>query len=218
MGFSSVRDGTASFLDSNGVVLGITDGETYDLANGDLIVTLSKGSATLNGIAFTSSSVVNQIGNYTLEATDSISYIIIINFTIIDSTAPKVYGVIEGFVYNSREEARIITFNKGTATLNGSLISSGSIVNATGNFLLIVSDAINGTTTTVQFSYVKFGDITGDGLIDISDLVQMKNHLLKIGILHGINKEAGEIFCAGKISISDLIAVKKHILGISLIT
>ncbi len=47
----------------------------------------------------------------------------------------------------------------------------------------------------------------------MSDLVALKNHLLKNTLLNGAYEKAGDLSKKGKITISDLIAVKKQILG-----
>jgi uncharacterized protein YjdB len=200
-----------------GVVNGITDGEVYDLAKGALSITFSEGTSTLNGNSFLSGGIINQTGNYQLILVDEVSNLLEIDFTIIDTSAPKVYGVSEGVVYNSRQAVTIITFNKGTATLNGNGFISGASIDETGDFTLVVTDVSNNTSSTVNFSYIKYGDVTGDGIIDTLDLVNLKSHLLNINQLSGVFSEAGDINGTGKISVSSLLAVKKHILGLSLI-
>ncbi|WP_400193054.1 Ig-like domain-containing protein [Hymenobacter sp. B81] len=66
----------------------------------------------------------------------------------IDKTAPVVTGVTGGATYNS---SRTISFNEGTATLNGSAFASGGSVSGTGSYTLVVTDAA-GNVTTVGFS------------------------------------------------------------------
>ena len=62
--------------------------------------------------------------------------------------APVVTGVTDGGKYNADVT---ITFNEGTATLNGSLFESGSRVSTEGNFTLVVTDAAG---NVVQFNLV----------------------------------------------------------------
>ncbi len=197
-----------------GVVNGIADGEAYDLAKGDLNVTFSEGSATLNGTDYTSGSIINQIGNYTLILTDSIGNEKEISFIVMDTSYPIVTGVSNGGVYDSKYGAKVISFDKGNATLNGIPFLSGSSISATGNYKLIV--ALN-NVTTIDFTYIKYGDVTGDGLINVYDLVYIKRHLLKINTLSGVFLLAGNINNDNNISISDLLAIKKYILGIGVI-
>jgi hypothetical protein len=58
------------------------------------------------------------------------------------------------------------------------------------------------------------GDANGDGYVNISDLAELKKHLLKIKNLEAIYKTASDIDGNGNITISDLIFLKRMILGI----
>lgn len=194
---------------------GITDGEVYGLAKGDLSITFSEGSATLNGINFISGSVINHAGSYTLILADANGNKREIKFSVIDSSYPVVTGVGNNELYNSISGEILICFDKGNATLNGKPFLSGQSVGATGNYELIVTA---GSTTKVRFTYVHFGDVTGDGNVDVADLAAIKKHLLKIEMLNAPYSLSGDIYQKGNISISDLIAVKKHILRMSFIS
>lgn len=73
-------------------------------------------------------------------------------------------------------------------------------------------------TTVIHFSYIRYGDVNGDGLIDILDLSLIKKHLLKSELLINEFFAAGDIYNYGDITISSLIGIKKHLLGICLIS
>lgn len=64
-----------------------------------------------------------------------------------NSTPPQVTGVIEGSIYNTN---KTITFNKGTATLNGQNFTTGSTVSTPGTYTLIVTDIAG--TVTIHFT------------------------------------------------------------------
>ncbi|MBD3920983.1 InlB B-repeat-containing protein [Paenibacillus sp. PR3] len=128
-------------------VTGVTDGASY---NTDRTITLSDGTATLDGAVFTSGSKVSAEGLHTLVATDAVGNTRTIDFTI-DKTAPVVIGVTNGGLYKVDQT---ITFNEGTATLDGSAFTSGSIVSAEGMHTLVVTDAA-GNSTTVSFTIDK---------------------------------------------------------------
>ena len=200
-----------TLLTSNVVVYGISNGETYDLANGDPVVTISEGTATLNGIAFTSNSVVNQAGDYILLVQNLDNGIITVNFTIIGLTSPTVYGAEEGVTYTNLEAEKTITFSNRTATLNSNPFSTGSSISATNNYTLTVTNTSN-STSTIHFTYIKYGDVTGDGIIDLYDLSRVKSHLLKISRLTGAYLLAGDTNQNGNVTIADLIIIKKKIL------
>lgn len=194
-----------------GTVSGLTDGETYDLANGNLKISFTEGSAKLNGTNYTSGNAISQLGNHKLILTDLIGNSKEINFTIIDTSFPFVTGVSNNEVYNSKSGVKTISFDKGNATLNGSTFLSGSSVNATGRYTFIVTA---NNTTTVSFAYIKYGDVNGDGLIGILDLAKIKSHLLKSDYLMDVYLLAGDIYQKGNVTITDLLTVKKHILGL----
>ncbi|MGV0969271.1 MBG domain-containing protein [Empedobacter sp. ULE_I136] len=65
----------------------------------------------------------------------------------IDHTAPSVSGVTNNGIYNTN---RTIIFSEGTATLNGSSFSSGSVVSSEGHYTIMVTDNA-GNTATVNF-------------------------------------------------------------------
>lgn len=67
---------------------------------------------------------------------------------VLDTTPPEVTGVENNAIY---QEDVTITFNEGTATLNGSPISSGMKIQTDGSFTLRVTDAA-GNVTTVLFT------------------------------------------------------------------
>ena len=157
-----------------------------------------------------SGSVVNEVGVYTLIVTDSLNNSTTINFTVVDTSLPIVMGIDDNGVYNSRDGSKYIYFDKGTATLNGNVFMSGSSICATGSYKLIVTA---NNSASLNFIYIKYGDVTGDGIINLGDLTALKKHLLKISILGDPYKSAGKIKGLAEITVSDLLEVKKSILG-----
>lgn len=133
---------------------------------------------------------------------------------VVDTSFPIVTGVINNKVYRSKSGARVITFDRGTGTLNGNVIASGENVSATGNYTVVVTAE---KSTAIDFTYVHLGDVTGDANVDVADLAKVKNHVLKKQLLASPFTLAADISSDGYVSISDLLSVKKHILGILLI-
>ncbi|WP_145407642.1 InlB B-repeat-containing protein [Paenibacillus xylanexedens] len=118
---------------------------------------------TLNGlppttIAYTNSFTIN-VGSMdgekviTVELIDEAGYISPVYSTtvMLDTIAPIVSGVIEGSSYTS---SLIITFNEGTATLNGGSFVSGTTVDTDGSYVLVVTDHA-GNSTTITFNINK---------------------------------------------------------------
>ena len=101
-----------------------------------------------------------------------------------------------------------VTFTK----FDGTLISSGKI--GTGTTIVIKTNGYASTTKRV----VIYGDVTGDGDINVYDLVAVKQHLLKVQTLVGIKLSAGAIANKSTVKISDLLSIKKQMLGLATIS
>lgn len=86
-------------------------------------------------------------GTVTFSTSHLSTYVITTN----DMTAPVVSGVSNSFIYNVN---KAITFNKGTATLDGEAFISGSTVSNEGKHTLVVT-SLAGIATTVIFTIDK---------------------------------------------------------------
>ncbi|WP_343252351.1 dockerin type I repeat-containing protein [Ligaoa zhengdingensis] len=62
-----------------------------------------------------------------------------------------------------------------------------------------------------------YGDLIGDGTIDVVDLLQIKSSVLGIRQLSDLSAKAADLNRNGETDIADLLLLKKHILGISTI-
>ena len=61
------------------------------------------------------------------------------------------------------------------------------------------------------------GDISGDGVVTIADLVRLNRHILGVSVLSGRQLEAADVNGNGTVNIQDLVLMNRHILGISTI-
>ena len=74
-----------------------------------------------------------------------------------------------------------------------------------------------------KYTVVIYGDATGDGLINIADLVAVQQHILGENTLTGAALQAGHAAHSGgalpeeDLNITDLVAIQQHILGDALI-
>jgi hypothetical protein len=125
------------------VVTGVSNNVLY---NHEVTISFNEGTATLNGVASTNGTVVNNEGTYTLIVTDFAGNVTTVKFTL-DKTAPIVMGVSNNAHYNKDVTVK---FNEGTATLNGKAVTSGTVVSTEGSYTLIVKDQA-GNTSTVRF-------------------------------------------------------------------
>lgn len=128
-------------------VSGVSNNSVY---NTDKTITFDKGTATLDGAVFTNGSTVRTEGQHTLIVTDAVGNSTTVVFTI-DKTAPIVTGITSGGFYTSN---KTITFNEGTATLDGNAFTSGDTVSKEGKHTLTVTD-VSGNKTTIAFTIYK---------------------------------------------------------------
>lgn len=103
-----------------------------------------------------------------------------------------------------------LTSAGGTVHLDN-LPSNGNVGTGTQVQLLSQGQVIDQLTATV------YGDVNGDGVVDINDLAAIKKHLLGETALEGSYAAAADVFNQSSISINDLLAVKEQLLGISTI-
>lgn len=83
---------------------------------------------------------------------------------------------------------------------------------STGN-KVVITDSSN--KKIKEFTFVMYGDINGDSVIDIVDMLYMKRHILEISILNGPKSIAADINKKDGIDIVDMLHMKRHILEIS---
>lgn len=68
-----------------------------------------------------------------------------------------------------------------------------------------------------QYDIVIYGDVNGDGVIDLVDFVAVKRAILNVSQPEGVHFEAADIIHDGSIDLMDFVAIKRHILGVSFI-
>ncbi|WP_066258950.1 L,D-transpeptidase family protein [Neobacillus drentensis] len=128
------------------VVSGVSNNALY---NKDVTVSFNEGTATLDGKVIKTKAIVKAEGKHTVVVKDALGNKRTVVFTI-DKTAPVVSEVSN----TTYDKDVTITFNEGTATLNGAPVTSGKIVSENGDYTLVVTDAA-GNKTTVVFTIKK---------------------------------------------------------------
>ena len=67
------------------------------------------------------------------------------------------------------------------------------------------------------YTILIYGDVNGDGMIDIFDLVGVRNHIIQTAELAEISFLAGDVNRDGTVDIFDLVGVRNHIIQFALI-
>lgn len=201
------------------IVSGVEEGGVY---NAPCTITISNGTATLNGQPFTSGSTVSAVGDYTLVATGGGNEITI-HFTIANAILD--YTVAGGNLSGITPSSTISAFLAGVDPAAG---VTAQVKNASGNVLSGTAKVGTGMTLELRdsanallasYTLIIYGDMTGDGAISILDLLSIKKHILGQITLTGAYATAGNTNRdVGGITVLDLLAMKKHILGQLLIT
>ena len=96
-----------------------------------------------------------------------------------------------------------LTLNDATAVVTG--LVSGRV--ATGSILTVTPGVGDPIVYTVSVP----GDVSGDGLVNASDLTSIKQILLSIGTTIDAQNIAGDLNAADGTDITDLVALKKYI-------
>lgn len=91
---------------------------------------------------------------------------------------------------------------------DGKTVLSGNI--GTGSKVLIRDS--NGTGLK-EYACIVYGDINGDGVVDIVDMLYMKRHILGSSALNGLKEMAADVNKKGGVDIVDMLYMKRHILG-----
>lgn len=129
------------------------------------------------------------------------------------------------------EYSIIVPATTTSVQVTASPVVSSSKVSGTGTYNLVTgSNTIkvkctsqSGETKTYTITIVREsgevirGDISGDGLITIVDLVRLNRHILNVSTLSGVQLEAADVNGNGSVNIQDLVLLNRHILGISTI-
>lgn len=102
----------------NAKIEGVENRENYLTS---ICPSINSNKIYLNNNAYTSGTTISNVGNYTMRILGSNGYEKVITFTIKDNLS----GVINNGVYNQNVTP---TFNNATATLDGSVFTSGTVI------------------------------------------------------------------------------------------
>ena len=116
-------------------------------------------------------------------------------------------GYITGITYGqdiSVIKANLQKQGGEVSTLNSAWVSKMSGAVSTGDIISIDDKA---------FQVAVYGDLSGDGIVGIKDLLLVQKYLLRSQDLTGSYKEASDVSHDGAITIKDLLLIQKYLLG-----
>jgi len=189
-------------------VLNITEGQSIDISSETLIPKWDIGTATLDGVNFIYGNAVVTNGDHVLEVRNG-NKRTSVNFTTTGATVyekPVVSGVEDGGEY----PAATITWDVGTATLNGEAVENGVEVTEVGEYTLVVT---NGTeSVTIEFTIVDKpandkGDFDGDGELTVADALAALRIAARMAESSDEAIAIGDIDADGEITVADALAI-----------
>ena len=124
-------------------------------------------------------------------------------------TASKIsQGCTSGSLLSALNEKKYcVMMNGSTKLTDSSLLGTGMKLNL-----------MNASQLIKSYSVIVTGDVNGDGKINITDMIAVKQDILGKSKLSGLRKSAGDVNGDGKINITDFIKIKAAILGKDKIT
>jgi beta-N-acetylglucosaminidase len=113
------------------------------------------------------------------------------------------------------------TFKTDLSKISSDLIINvkdiNNIAKTSGNIGTGDTVTITLGSETKEFKTVVPGDLNGDGLVTIADLLRVQKMLLRMSNLQSALSAGGDVNQDGKVTIIDLLRIQKHILEIELI-
>ena len=97
----------------------------------------------------------------------------------------------------------IIKDSDGTVKNDSDVIGTGYTIEVSNN------------DGNITYTYVMFGDLTGDGEINSADLLKMRQYLLGTNQLNGAFLSSAYLNGDGEINSADLLRIRQHLLGTS---
>lgn len=145
--------------------------------------------------------------NVTRVTSDKASTSEIINKMAVKVNGSIIYGISPGTTTSTLLST--VTNNRGLATIK----DSGGNAKTSGDLKTGDTITITGNDGSISYTISVKGDINGDSIVQIKDLILVQSHILNKKRLTGYSFYAGDINNDGVINIKDLILIQSHILG-----
>ncbi len=123
----------------------------------------------------------------------------------------KIFGIAPGTTVSAllgaldQAEYLVVTGKDGGALSEQTTLASGMLVTLVGA----------GGSVIKQVTIVVSGDISGDGVVSVTDFVNLKAHLLRISPLTGVGESAADLNGDGSVTLTDFILLKAILLRVA---
>ncbi len=137
----------------------------------------------------------------------------------IEELSNKLGVISDNIIPNNQIDTKISTIvNKILSNVPGSIISindsTGIITDMNTNLKTDQTIMVKTTSNeTIIYKVAVTGDVDGNGIIDILDLLKIQRHILKSKLLNSSYLVAGDTNNDKTVDILDLLRIQKHILG-----
>ena len=208
-----------------------------DILEYSLVVPESTSSVTINAVTMDTAASVSGTGAVSLPSTNNTVTLTVTagngNTRTYTITIAKESSGIEGVKFSGKYTliGTYIMASPGTtaAAMKSDLLSTGSVVirlsdgsSKDASSVLRTGDTVTvyDSSDTSQGVYVVCvkGDVNGDGNVNNSDFIKVRNHILGTNTIVGVSSSAADVNADGKINNSDFIKIRNHLLGTNLLT
>lgn len=195
---------SGTLVDNLATVSGLGNHE-LNVGNNEIHINVTSQSGAVNTYTIT---VVRREAETSDNGTEfSTIYTINENSKTISNIAEgsSVEDVVNGCTVNQGTTVRILNADGSAA--------SGKA--ATGNILTVYNSA---NQVSAQYTIILYGDVTGDGEIDLFDIVRIKRYMLKTYDVGGVYLGAADCNHDGNVDLFDIVGIKRNMLGKAYIT
>lgn len=148
--------------------------------------------------------------NITRNATQAIDISEILRVTGIKNDGNYIYGIklktnvtdIIKKITDKESKARVSYFDKFGKEKKSGIVASGDTIN------------IKTDREEKNYTFIIYGDVSGDGLISSADYIALKNHIMDVKKLSDLEKLFADANRDGLVSSADYIAIKNHIMNV----
>ena len=172
------------------------------------IITLTKDGQP---VEFTNGQTIIEEGTYEITATDKAKNETSYTFTYVDLTIPNYEIIDDKYIVNIEPNTTVGQFLDNIKThLNISIESQNVQLNENDK---ITTGAVVTIAENITYILVVTGDVTGEGNVDIADLVRLNMYSIHKATLEGEYLLAGDVNHDGNVNIGDLVRLNLYSIG-----